>query len=87
MPLAIFMQPSPATTALTHRDFEPSSNHRQGMLMSADDWSSQMTNTTKAAALTLAAQPAERRRTVVAIVSASIISLVVWGLIVALKIQ
>jgi hypothetical protein len=31
--------------------------------------------------------PQERRRTIVAIVSASIISLVVWGLIVALKIQ
>jgi hypothetical protein len=29
----------------------------------------------------------ERRRTIVAIVSASIISLVVWGLIVALKLQ
>jgi hypothetical protein len=32
-------------------------------------------------------QPGERRRTILALVSASIISLVVWGLIVALKIQ
>ena len=35
----------------------------------------------------IAVAPQERRRTIVAIVSASIISLVVWGLIVALKNQ
>ncbi|MDB4979954.1 MAG: hypothetical protein JWM82_706 [Myxococcales bacterium] len=34
-----------------------------------------------------AARPHERRRTIVALVSASIISLVVWGLILALNLQ
>jgi hypothetical protein len=66
-----------------------SSNRGQGILGPDDVKSSAMGNTQNTAvALASPAMPAqERRRTIVAIVSASIISLVVWGLIVALKIQ
>jgi hypothetical protein len=65
------------------------SNLGKGNTWPADVKSSAMANsTTMNGMLALAARgPQERRRTIVAIVSASIISLVVWGLIVALNIQ
>ncbi|HVZ72458.1 MAG TPA: hypothetical protein VHJ20_08795 [Polyangia bacterium] len=46
-----------------------------------------MNDKSNAAVMPSSLAPQERKRTIVALVSASIISLVVWGLILALKIQ
>lgn len=54
----------------------PGRGFPQGLVEPVDGTSSAMENAIQ-----------ERRRTVVALVSASIISLVVWGLIVALNVQ
>jgi hypothetical protein len=65
-------------------------NSGQGIASASDVKASVMENIQKMPVIvgsTASARPHERRRTIVALVSASIISLVVWGLILALNLQ
>jgi hypothetical protein len=68
-------------------------NLGQGIVVASDVKPSVMENVQKmpvvlgSALGSATSRPHERRRTIVALVSASIISLVVWGLILALNLQ
>jgi hypothetical protein len=64
-------------------------NLGQGIVVASDVKASVMENVQKMPVVlgSAASRPHERRRTIVALVSASIISLVVWGLILALNLQ
>ncbi len=64
-------------------------NVGQGIAVASDVKPSVIENIQKMPVIvaSTSARPHERRRTIVALVSASIISLVVWGLILALNLQ
>src|SRR4051812_12348436 len=82
----------PGTKPMHHNqpsDESSGANRGQAITVATDVRSSPMENVAKMSMVVPPSAPGhhERRRTVVALVSASIISLVVWGLILALKIQ
>lgn len=64
-------------------------NLGQGIVIASDVKAAVMENVQKMPVVlgSATSRPHERRRTIVALVSASIISLVVWGLILALNLQ